>query len=225
MVSGQPIVFLDTETTGLHPNRRVWEVAAIRRDDQGDHERRFFVKNVDLSEADPYALKVGGFYDRHPQYCPGDVLGDVPGPLERQLLERYQAAQEVERITRGATIVGSVPSFDTEVLGKMLRSLNLTPAWHYHLVDIKALAAGWLLARGVDPGPLPWSSDHLAELCGVEPASDEDRHTALGDTRWVRRWWDTITTARDEARALHPAHKPATVTPIDVRRAVEGGAR
>lgn len=230
-MTGQPIVFLDTETTSLLPDRRVWEVAMIRRDDQGERERRFFLRNVDLSTADAYSLKVGGFYDRHPQYCPAEdrPTKDV---LDRLLLERYPAAQEVEKWTRGATIVGSVPSFDADVLAKTLRSCSLTPAWHYHLIDIKALAAGWLVARGVDLGPLPWNSDRLAELCGVEAPSGDDRHTALGDARWVRSWWDTITgpgsleqivtattDAVEAARAAHPANRPvATVTPLTLAK-------
>lgn len=231
----QPIVFLDTETTGLHPERRVWEVAMIRRDDQGERERRFFVRNVDLSTADAYSLQVGGFYERHPQYCPPE---DRPPKevLDRQLLERYPAAQEIEKWTRGATIVGSVPSFDAEVLAKTLRGCSLTPAWNYHLVDIGPLAAGWLLARGVQVGPPPWSTEYLADLCGVEAPSVEDRHTALGDARWVLRWWDTITSPASRAdqvvasvaaaRAAHPAHQGvATVTPLTIRPHVDGTGR
>lgn len=243
-MTAQPIVFLDTETTSLQPNRRVWEVAMIRRDDEGEQERRVFIRNVDLSDANSKALEVGGFYERHPQYAGGfhrepKAIARPTGLLgSRTLLERHEAAVEVERWTQGATIVGCNPTFDTEVLSSLLRlaALNWQP-WHYHLIDMPALAVGWLLARGTDVGPPPWRSDHLAELCGVEPAAAEDRHTALGDARWVRRWWDTITGPRnleqivsaaaaaavEAARAAHPAHRPvATVTPLTVR---PGGAR
>lgn len=30
-----PLCFLDTETDGLHDDRQVWEVAAVRRDPDG----------------------------------------------------------------------------------------------------------------------------------------------------------------------------------------------
>lgn len=39
----------------------------------------------------------------------------------------------------------------------------------------------------------PWKSDELAAACGVEPPTDEERHTALGDARWAMRWYDTLT--------------------------------
>ena len=260
-MTGQPIVFLDTETTSLQPNRRVWEVGMIRRDDQGDRERRFFIRNVDLSDANAFALQVGGFYERHPQYAGGfdrepKAAARPTGLLSsKTLLERHEAAVEVERWTLGATIVGCNPTFDTEVLSSLLRlaALNWQP-WHYHLIDMPALAAGWLLARGIDVGPLPWKSEHLAELCGVEPAAAEDRHTALGDARWVRSWWDTIQASAlaeqsflanlteavraagdDEldasmqsAKDAHPATQQphiATVTPLTVRPHIEGAGR
>lgn len=35
-------------------------------------------------------------------------------------------------------------------------------------------------------------SDDLSRACGVEPPSEEERHTALGDARWVQRWYDHI---------------------------------
>ena len=46
-----PIVFIDTETTGVHPRRKVWEIAMIRRDENGEKETVFFVE-VDLSADD-----------------------------------------------------------------------------------------------------------------------------------------------------------------------------
>jgi hypothetical protein len=60
-----PLVFLDTETTGVHPAREVWEIGMIRRDDEGEREIQFFV-DVDLSLADPFGLSIGKFYERHP---------------------------------------------------------------------------------------------------------------------------------------------------------------
>ncbi len=182
-----PIVFLDTETTGLHADRRVWEIGMIRRDDDftGDRERRFFVKNPGLATAEPYALKIGGFYNRHPQYNGRDA------DPNNALLDRYEAAKRVEEFTRDAIIVGINPLFDLEVLGKMMRSLDLRPAWHYQPVDLPSVAIGWLAARGVHVD-LPTRSEDLAAMCLVKPGPDEDRHTALGDARWTRDWWDAI---------------------------------
>ncbi|WP_280381016.1 hypothetical protein [Nocardia wallacei] len=216
-----PIVFLDTETDGVHPGRKVWEVAMIRRDDKGERETQFFV-DIDLKTADPFGLKVGRFYERHPMGRRLSGLDDVdPFGGDSSCLESW-AAFEVARWTHGAHIVGMVPNFDTEVLANLLRSEHLTPAWHYHLIDVENLAVGWLYRQAdardaevvafraerpdADPweepwggGSLravatpPWDSEEISAAIDVEPPSDEDRHTAMGDARWCQRIYDRIT--------------------------------
>ena len=84
-----------------------------------------------------------------------------------------------------------MPNFDAEVLAARMRWHDLAPSWHYHLIDVENLAVGFLAARGVQV-PLPWNSEDLSRLVGVEPASDEDRHTALGDARWARDIFDAV---------------------------------
>ena len=178
-----PLCFIDTETTGVHPDRRVWEVAAIRRDDDGQRETSIFV-DVDLSAADPFGLRIGRFYERHPFF----------GDSSETVLTEAAAAHEVERWTRGAHLVGAVPSFDAGCLDPMMRRHRLIPAWHYHLIDVEAMAVGYLAALrdAFDPAP-PWKSDDLSRWCDVEPPGDEERHTALGDARWAMRWYDAMT--------------------------------
>lgn len=190
----KPICFIDTETTGLHLDRQPWEIALIIRDAAGERECSIQVEDVDLTTAEQKGLQIGGFYARHAAY------GGVPyhGTVE---LPEYRAAAAVEAITRGAHLVGAVPSFDAECLAAMLRRHGMTPAWHYHLIDIESMAAGWLIAKGSrnhrtdGKGPvldLPWRSDELSLACGVQPPTEEERHTAIGDARWVRRWYDTL---------------------------------
>lgn len=204
-MTSAPLCFLDTETDGVHPDRKVWEVAMIRRDDSRQRERSFFVE-IDLSTADPFGLRVGRFYDRHPFGAFLANLGKVrrPEPSYGEwsdcYLDRATAAEQVARMTHGAHIVGAVPSFDAEVLAALLRWHDLTPAWHHHLIDVESLAVGWLHGSGpVNGDPVragvtvPWKSDDLSRLCGVEPPTEDERHTALGDARWVMRLYDAIT--------------------------------
>lgn len=149
------LCFIDTETDGVHPDRKAWEVAMIRRDENGTRFREFFVE-VDLSTADPFGLKVGGFYDRHPlgrrisggsAACKGqyDQINDgsLPGP---EVFGEADAALKVAEFTHGAHLVGAVPNFDADVLARLLRDNGLTPSWHYHLVDVEAMAVGYLRA-------------------------------------------------------------------------------
>jgi hypothetical protein len=206
-----PIVFLDTETDGVHPDRKVWEIGMIRRDGDEQRETSFFVE-IDLSTADPFGLKVGRFYERHPlgreisgitqrPALPDGMRHWNAGPMP---MSRHSAALTVAGWTHGAHIVGAVPNFDTEVLARLLRDQGLTPSWHYHLIDVEALAVGYLAGRwaqaedagNAEPGPfdpgLPWNSDQLSTAIGVSPAASEERHTALGDARWVSRMYDVI---------------------------------
>jgi hypothetical protein len=193
-------VFLDTETDGVHPGRKAWEVAMIRRDDDGERATQFYVE-IDLSTADPFGLKVGRFYERHPL---GRYLSGLDSALGTSTLSPTHAAMRVARWTHGAHIVGAVPNFDTEVLANLLRAEYLTPAWHYHLIDVENLAVGFLHGASRPVGTvvpdfvtealaLPWKSDDLSRACGVEPPGDDERHTALGDARWAMRLYDKIT--------------------------------
>lgn len=186
-----PIVFLDTETTGLHPDRRAWEIAMIRRDDAGERETLIQVADVDLSTAEPKGLQIGGFYERHQQFRPQPRGPEDDSPAD--LMTEQQCAWHIERFTRGAHIVGAVPDFDARTLDPMLRRHGHIPAWHYHLVDVEAMAVGWLAGQGHTWVSPPWRSDELSRACHVDPPNDEDRHTAMGDARWVMRWYDAMT--------------------------------
>lgn len=173
-----PLVILDTETTSLRRDRRAWDIGMIRLDHTGMRELGIYVTDVDLSNADPMSLNIGRFYQRHLVYRARPGSGDG-----NDAMPEAEASKLVEQWTRGAHIVGAVPNFDTEVLGDMLYRHKLCPAWHYHLQDVETLAAGYLLGRGEAPA-LPWKSEDLSRAVGVDP-DGFDRHTALGDCRWV----------------------------------------
>ncbi len=204
------LAFLDTETTGLHADRRAWEVGLIVRDLDANTQSeplRWFVRaeDLDLPNAQPIALSIGGFYDRHPEFRPG---GRDPETNMMPMVERRLARVKLEPMLRGAHIVGAVPNFDTHVLSGMFARAGLAPSWHYHLIDVEALAVGhlarWCMTDGerTDLPNLPWNSDDLSRLLGVEPAPPELRHTALGDVDWAMRLFDVVT---GDAYALRSA--------------------
>lgn len=189
------IVAIDTETTSLRPDRRIWEIGLIVTGPPTDirwrdpaevedgHYRWFIDRDgLDLGNADPFALKIGGFYDRHPQMT----------PVEGVVKSEADVLRAVEMLTRGAHLLGAVPNFDADVLDRRMRAHGIAPSWHYHIIDIETLAIGFLRGRGDAVPELPWKSDDLSRLVGVEPPSDEDRHTALGDARWALRVWQAV---------------------------------
>ncbi|MCV7286651.1 hypothetical protein H7J87_15080 [Mycolicibacterium wolinskyi] len=180
----RPLVFLDTETTGLHRDRQPWEIALIRRDDAGDTRIVLYidVADLDLAAAEPAGLRISRFSSRHPQV----VYGSIHLP---SVYRERDAAAIVREWTLDATIVGVVPSFDTYCLTTMLARHHLSPAWCPDVVDVVPMAARIIRRCGRIP-----ETDHvrLSQQCGVRPPGASHRHTALGDARWAMRWYDNL---------------------------------
>lgn len=200
------LVFLDCETTGLEPDRHeVYEIGLIYRDPElgkPDQEFRWWLP-VDLAKADPVALSIGRYFERRPSVMASPKAPQVwwPGAVTGVVENAHDATEMFPEalmgLTAGAHLVGAVPSFDAAFLSRLLRANGCCPAWHYHLVDVEALAAGYL-ARMVQTedvvhtlANLPWDSNELSRTVGVEPR-DFDRHTALGDARWARAVYDKV---------------------------------
>jgi hypothetical protein len=188
------LAFVDCETTGLDPDRHeVWEVGLILREvppadriptatniAAADVESHWLLPVHRLGQADPKALEIGRFHDRHPQGHGSHGKADrlVPTPLDT-------FADEFAWLTKGAHLVGAVVSFDEERLRRLLQRHNALPEWHYHLVDVEALAAGRL---GIPP---PWNSGDLTATMGIYPSANAV-HTAMGDARWARDLYDAV---------------------------------
>lgn len=160
------ICFLDTETTGLHPDKhQLWEVGLITPDDV-EHVWQFPIVEI---EADPFALNIGRYWERK---CP-TVMLDREWCLEFQYL------------TAGYHLAGAVVSFDEERIRRVLEKNGVLHRWHYHLIDVEALAAG-----SVKYSP-PWKSEDLCKAIGVNP-DDFEKHTAIGDARWAKAVYETV---------------------------------
>jgi hypothetical protein len=191
-----PIAFLDTETTGLDPDRhQIWEVALIKPDG-AEHVWQFPINEM---EADPFALNIGHYWDRHWEpgvqeisqitavyeaHTPESRRGNFPRE-GRAITPGAMWCHHFRNLTAGLHLVGAVVSFDEERLRRLLNRNGVLHRWHYHLCDVEALAAGRL---GIEP---PWDSDDLSAALGVT-VSDEDRHTALGDAKWAKRIYDAV---------------------------------
>lgn len=207
------VCFVDTETTGLDPDRHpIWEVALIV-DNGAEHVWQFPVNEV---AADPFALDIGRWWDRRwPTTCDVayvNAVYDADNEKSRRknfpdqglaIVPSAEWCRRFRDLVGTSHLCGAVPSFDEERLRRLLLSHGVRPRWHYHLVDVEALAAGWLAghqARHVasgepmperyNPAP-PWDSHGLSDALGVDP-EDFDRHTALGDARWAKAIYEAV---------------------------------
>ncbi|WP_040751617.1 hypothetical protein, partial [Nocardia transvalensis] len=239
-------VFVDTETTGTHDDARPWEIALIAREHRPGHRTLDYVillqiLDVDLTTADPEALSIGRFHERHivhgttpPEHIVLPTTSHIPDwrqfPTGLTVgVEEAFAAVLVTAWTTGAHLIGVNPAFDQRILTGMLARHGITPAWHYHPRCVADRAAGYLagLIAGRDaalaghPIPavtdvravlaLPPSSRKVTSLAGVDAPPPETRHTAYGDADWGRRVWDHI-------------HQPLTALIAYPARALEGVA-
>jgi hypothetical protein len=195
MTDTAPIVFLDTETTGLDPDAHIWEVAAIRRDPDGamTEYHAFVHHNLDQANQLPEQFRA----DHDARYRPDQAIASVE--LVNELRDLF-AAPDDYRLR--AHVIGAIPNFDTERIGQLMRHHGAGIPWHHHLMDAETLAIGWL--RGARwalsqhrapvgepfPGP-PWDSDALSLALGIDPDQFE-RHTAMGDVRWAMAIYDHV---------------------------------
>lgn len=179
------VVFVDTETTKCTRGYRPWDIAMIRRESSGEESAiTIFVdkEDLDLANADPEALEIGGFGYRHPQNGGRLDVGQV-------LCTGAEAAALVQQWTNSAMLFGVNCHYDAVGLDGLLDRAGLTSTWFYAPQSIDAIAYGFALKD--DPGA-PRSSEALSKACGVDIPRPEERHTAMGDALWVRRWFDAL---------------------------------
>jgi hypothetical protein len=203
------VVFVDTETTGLdHDRHEVWDIALI--DDDGEHE--WHIRPQNLHDADEGALRITHYYERVAAagFEEKEVTDGYPAktrtvryPKFWSRTSRQGIASEIAVRTAGKHLVGAVPWFDARFLAGLLHREGFTPAWHYHMVDVEALAVGWLAGGAgrvwsperAEPERSsyqpPWNSDGLSFALGVATPK-EDRHTAIGDARWAKAMYEAV---------------------------------
>lgn len=197
------VVAIDIETVSLHPAAEVWEFGAVRRNADGSHTTKtIMLANPNLRHADLQALRIGRFYDRHPHAITTRQVRFSERLSPHSILRgRLAFAQEIAGFTHDAVLLVNNPTFDVPRLELLLRGQGILPSWYYRPVDVVALAAGALVGGAIDDedllaelaeeGPVSsWGSAFVSERLGVRLPSDDERHTALGDARWVLRLYD-----------------------------------
>lgn len=190
------LVFLDTETTNLTLDGEIWDLAF----DLDGQEYQFFFKPENWAGANAMSLKIGRYYERTSDLTEEPALF---GEDAKSWSDPRFVAPKIAAMLEGRHIVGAVPNFDENFLKPWFAQNGAVLTTRYHLIDIETLIVGYLMAArsrrsdtsGV-PFDLPWKSDDLSRLIGVDP-DQFDRHTAIGDVRWVKAQWEALMTGAD----------------------------
>lgn len=193
------LVFLDTETGGLRRDDRAWEVALlIEQDGKPDEQHVIHISDFAPAQADPAALNLSGFYDRHPLWaddpdlCQLGVTGPDPDlPVDHRVIPEAFMVRHVERLTRRSVVLGCNPGFDTfRILESAFYRHGCAPTWHYRPVCATTYAAAYVDAQrarsGAEPLPLPWNNETVGQHLDISRDQFGPIHSGLGDAHYAR---------------------------------------
>ena len=166
------LCFIDTETTGLDPDRhQAYEVCWWREDEALPNTA---ILPHTLNGADQVALEISRYHRRLVR----------PGRWQQ---DRWQAVSELPSALCDVTLVGSNPAFDAAFLRKILEG---TP-WHHRLINV---AEGGMWVFGWDR---PQGLATVADKCRQEGFDvPEPDHTAEGDVRATRAVYEALRAIR-----------------------------
>jgi DNA polymerase-3 subunit epsilon len=167
------LAFIDTETTGLDPNKSaVVEFAAILVDD-GEVVLTWSTKikpsDKELEDANPKALAINGFSVE--KWKDALHMSEV-GPSILSMLE-------------GRTLVGHNVGFDEAMLNASLSRCGITSRVPYRKIDTQVLVMEHLFPMGLKRA----SMDSVRGFLGW---SDQDAHTALKDAQDAMRLFNLL---------------------------------
>lgn len=194
-------VFLDLETGGLRHGDRFWEVGMVvdlpGRDTELHH---YYVSDFNTAHADPKALQMNGFYDRHPMHRtsgPGQPMDwttamsmddhgltnadpdAAPPHVHTGLLPEDALVRHLSFYLRGARLCIVNPTYDQPKVADALHAAGLALTSYYTPVSIGDYAAGVL---GIDP--CAGSSSLIAQGLGLDRQSFGTEHSALVDAMY-----------------------------------------
>jgi DNA polymerase III epsilon subunit-like protein len=193
------VIFCDTETTGLDPERHeLWEVGFIVYDTdlmenpEDGLSFNFLVEPVFLEDAEPGALRTNHFYQR----TYGLTYSETPDHMDAKgesWSDPFSLARYLALAFEDALVIGNNPAFDETFLGKFLRQHSQQLANFHRKINVVDMGLGWLQAQAamgqaneemLEALKLPHSSKKVLDACGCPKNKAE--HTALGDAEHVR---------------------------------------
>lgn len=167
-----PLIFLDTETTGLDPSQghEIIEIAIITRYSNGNEEVfHTKIKPQRINQAHPKALEVNGYNEK-------DWL---------EAITMEEAIKKIASRLQYGMIVGYNPYFDWRFIQAAMKEYGISPSWRIRCLDCMVLVYEHLRPSGLKY----LSLDSVRDFLGWDK---EGSHSALKDTRDCQRLWDLL---------------------------------
>ena len=180
-MQGKAICFLDTETTGLDPQKaEVIEVAVIRREPDGT-ETRFhtLIKPERIEDAHPQALEVNGSANDPSRWDDAPTMASV--------------GHEIADFCRNSVICGHNVSFDETMIAANFKRAEVRRRIAYHKVDTITLAWEHLIPMGLERVGM----DAIRDFLGW---SKDGAHTAMKDAEDAMSLYDLLCRMTPERR-------------------------
>lgn len=162
------LAFIDTETTGLDPNKHeILEIAVVVEQD-GKVIDKFVgkIKPKMIASAEPKALEMNGYAKNPEAWSTAPTMEEV-GPILVKMLE-------------GCTLVGHNVSFDEDFLKQNLKRAGVLGKIPYHKIDTVTLVYEHLSPLGLKRVSLDSVRDFLSW-------DKEGAHTAMKDVEDTRK--------------------------------------
>lgn len=167
-----PLIFLDTETTGLNPEagQEIIEIAIITEYSNGNVETwETKIKPQRINKAHPKALEINGYNETD--------WKDAP-KMEEAVLQIY------ERLQHGI-VIGYNPHFDWRFITKAFEEYGLDIPYRVRCLDVMVLVWEHLLPKGLKY----LSLDAVRDFLGWDKAGS---HSALKDTQDTRKLYHLL---------------------------------
>lgn len=185
-----PLIFADTETTGLRPRDELWELY-LSRHDHGKPVKRLhlFIEHNDMLAERGLPAAMREKYRARWEHASQQGI----------IVRKYAAAHEIREFFEDDPspfgtphLVGLNPAFDARQISRLLNYAGeYDKPWHYHLIDLTPALLHAHHRENFET-PIPYRTDDLATALGIAPPTDTERHTAIGDVLWTERIWTRL---------------------------------
>lgn len=204
-VSDKPLVWVDTETTGLNEfDNDILDIAIIRVERDGTET--VFTSKVKMERpenASPKALEVNGYT--------AEAWANA-----RSVQDVFQEIHD-RKLLQDCILAGHNVQFDARFINATFKRLGIDARVDYHLYDTVTVALVFLKSY--------LKSVSLVPVCAALGIPTDDAHTAMADCRMAMRVNEVLTTSTYEEHQERVRGVPARLAVWEAQEAQKRAAR